>query len=92
MASRISPEQQADLNAHLGQPVPLEGEGGNVVGYMIDVTSFLHMQGLTSELTAENDKRLRAMIQEGLASLDIPAAEVFLELRERVKQIKQANA
>jgi hypothetical protein len=48
MASKITPEQQADLNAHSGQPVPVQGDGGDVVCFMVDATAFLHMQGIFS--------------------------------------------
>jgi hypothetical protein len=92
MASKITPEQQADLIAHSGQPVPVKGDGGDVVCYMVDATAFLHMQGIAGEPSAENEQRLKGMIQEGLDSPDISAEQVYQELRERVKQVKQTNA
>lgn len=92
MASKITPEQQADLNAHTGQPVPLQGDEGNVVCYMVEATLFQNMQGLSGEPSAQNEQRLRTLIQEGLDSPDVPAEEVYRELRGRAKQIKQTNA
>jgi hypothetical protein len=50
------------------------------------------MQGLSGEPSAENEQRLRAMIQEGLDSPEIPAEQVYQELRERVQQEKRSNA
>ena len=92
MASKITPEQQADLYAHHGQPVPVQGESGNVVCFMVDATAFLNMQGIAGEPTAENEQRLKAMIQEGIDSPDVPAEEVYQELRDRVQQVRQNNA
>ena len=92
MASKITPEQQADLIAHSGQPVPVQGDAGNVVCYMVDATAFLHMQGIAGEPSAENELRLQAMIQAGLDSRDVPAEEVYQALRERVKQDKRTSA
>jgi hypothetical protein len=43
MASKITPEQKADLQAHHGEEVPVQDDGDNVVCYMVDATAFLHM-------------------------------------------------
>ena len=70
----------------------MQDDKGNVVCYMVEATLFRNMQGLSEESSVENEQRLKALIQEGLDSPDVSAEEVYQELRERVKQGKQANA
>jgi len=78
MASKITPELQADLQAHVGCPVPVQDDAGDIVCYMIDVETFKSL---------EYESRLQELLTEGDNSPDVPADEAFERIRQRTQEL-----
>ena len=85
MASKITPEQQADLQAHVGHPVPVQDESGNVVCYMIEAPVF------DDENSAYN-QRLQALLKEADDSPEVPAEEAHKRMRQHMQKITDKYA
>jgi hypothetical protein len=83
MASKITPEQQADLQAHQGEAVPVQDDSGNVVCYMIDAQAF---QGLNYE------QRLQELLEEGDSSPDVSAEEAARQVRQHTQELADKYA
>lgn len=76
MAARITDEMRNEIAARPGEPVTVIDEQGKKVYYLVE----------------ENTPLLRALIQEGIDSPEIPAEEAFSELRNRAVEISQKQA
>ena len=83
MASKITPEQQADLLSHHGEAVPVQDETSNIVCYMIDVQAFQHLQ---------DHQRLQALLEEGDNSPDVSADEAHRRIRKRTQELTDKYA
>ena len=83
-ASKITPEQKADLQAHRGEAVPIQDDNGNVVCYMIDVQTF--------QDTEEYQQRLDALLAEGDNSPDVSAEEAARRIREQTQELSEKYA
>ena len=83
MASKITPELQADLQAHVGQPLPLQDDDGNVVYYVIDAETFKSF---------EYEQRLQVLLEEGDNSPDVPADEAHSRMRQSMQDITDKYA
>ncbi len=85
MTTNITQEQQAALIANSGHAVPMLNEQGDVVSYMVDVSSFVHLQGLSKEQDEQCQQRLKALIQEGIDSPEVPAEEAHDRIRQMAR-------
>jgi hypothetical protein len=85
MASKITPEQQADLQAHVGEPVPVQDDSGHVVCYMIGAVDFV------DENSAYNQK-LNALLKEGDESPRVEAGVAYKRMRQSVQNIADKYA
>ncbi len=83
MASKITPELLADLQAHVGQPVPLQDEAGDVVCYMIDVQTFQE---------SEYQQRLQTLLEAGDNSPDVSADQAHQRMRQHMQGISDKYA
>ena len=85
MASKITPEQQADLQAHIGHPVPVQDDSGKVVCYMIEAPVF------DDENSAYN-QRLQALLKEADDSADVSAEEAYERIRRHTEELTEKHA
>jgi hypothetical protein len=85
MASKITPEQVADLQAHVGHPVPVQDDAGKVVCYMIGADVF-------DDDSSEYNQRLNALIDEGRASPRVSAEEAHKRMRQTMQRITDKYA
>ena len=92
MPLKLTPEQQADLSAHAGQAVPIQDDQGNIVCYLVDVSSFLHLQSLSQTQDEQSRQKLQSLIQEGMDSPDVPAAEAHQRIRQMAKEASEKYA
>ncbi|NOY29601.1 MAG: hypothetical protein GXP28_05320 [Planctomycetes bacterium] len=83
MATKITPEQQADLQASRGEALPVQDDSGNVICYMVDVQAYQHLQ---------NHQRLQALLIEGDNSPDVPAEEANRRIRQRTQELSDKYA
>jgi hypothetical protein len=83
MASKITPEQKADLQAHQGRAVPVQDDNGNVVCYMIDVQAFRGLQ---------YEQRLQELLEEGDNSPDVSAEEAARLVRQHTQELTDRYA
>ncbi len=92
MATKITPEQQAVLQANSGQAVPMLDDRGNIVSYMVDVSSFVQLQGLSKEQDEQSLQKLKALIQDGIDSPGVPAEEAHERIRQMACDAAQKYA
>lgn len=76
MAANITDEIRNEIAAHPGEPVPIIDKQCQKVYYLIE----------------ENTPILKALIEEGIASPEVPAEEAFAHLRQRAAEISQGQA
>jgi hypothetical protein len=55
-----------EIAAHPGKAVPVVDDQANKVYFLVEEASLLHMQGLAAEQDEESQRRLKALIQEGI--------------------------
>ncbi len=93
MTSKITPEQQAVLRAHEDSAVPMQDDHGNIVCYMMDVSSFLQMQSLSHQgQDLQSLQELKALVQAGIDSPDVPAAEAHARIRQMAQEAAEKYA
>ena len=85
MASKITPEQIADLKTHVGRPVPLENEAGDVVCYLIGANVF-------DDDSSEYHQQLQALIAEARNSPKVSAEVAHRLIREHTQELTEKNA
>jgi len=83
MATKITPEQKADLQAHRGEAVPVQDDTGNIICYMVDVQAYQHLQ---------EHQRLQVLLKEGDNSPDVPAEEAHRRIRRRAQELSGKSA
>jgi hypothetical protein len=81
MASKITKQQRDDLTASHGQPVPVEDDEGHKVYYLVEA-DYLHA----------SREQLKALIQEGINALHVPADEAEGELRRYADRLAGKHA
>jgi hypothetical protein len=81
MASKITPQQRDELNASHGQPVPVEDEEGHKLYYLVEA-DYLHT----------SHEQLKALIQEGINAIHLPAEEAEGELRRYADRLVNKHA
>ena len=81
MASKITKQQREDLKASNGQPVPVEDDEAHKVYFLVDA-DYLHT----------SHERLKALIQEGIEAIPIPAEQAEAELRRYADQLARKHA
>lgn len=80
MASKITPEQQIDLQTHVGVPVPVQDEAGKIVCYMISAIDF-------DDENSMYNQKLKTLLEEGDNSPRIDSETAFARMRQSVQNI-----
>jgi hypothetical protein len=81
MTAKLTDEQRRAIEACAGQPVLVADEANNKVYYLLNEEAFVHLRGLQSAHDDACRSKLRALIEEGIRSGEIPAEKVFSDLR-----------
>jgi hypothetical protein len=81
MATKITQQQRDDIAASNGQPVPVEDDEGRTVGYLV-AADYLHL----------SHEQFKSLIQEGINSPRVPAAEAEADLRRYADQLAAKRA
>jgi hypothetical protein len=92
MTTKLSDEQREALKACAGGPVRVADEKTNQIYYLLDENAFVHLRGLQSEHEEECRIKLQQLVEEGICSAEIPAAEVFSFLRAEAKKLAGPGA
>lgn len=85
MASKITPEQLADLQAHVGEPVPVQDDTGNVVCYMLGAVDF-------DDVESPYNQRLQALLKEGDESADVSAEDARRQVEQHTQELTDKYA
>jgi len=80
MASKLTNEQMADMQAHVDQPMPMENETGQVVGFFVTMAAL------------DNLEQLRQMMKRADASADVPADEAHQRIRKMAQEATKKYA
>ncbi len=80
MAAQLTTEQLSEIAAHPGEAVPLQDDNGAIVCYMVTSTALANLQ------------ELRALIQEGDESPDVPAEEAHARIMKMAIEADQRHA
>jgi hypothetical protein len=92
MTTKLTDEQRAAVEACAGQPVLVIDDATNKVYYLLNEEAFAHLRGLQSTHDDECQTKLRELIEEGIRSPEMPAREVFAELRAEAKRLAGQDA
>ena len=92
MAAKLTNEMRDEIAAHPGQAVPVVDDQVDKVYVLVEESSWLHLQGLAAEQDAESQRRLQALIQEGIDAEHIPAEEAEARIRRVVQGYADSNA
>jgi hypothetical protein len=87
MTTKLTDEQRKAIEACAGQPVLVADEATNKIYYLLNEEAFVHLRGLQSAHDDECRSRLRALIDEGILSGEMPAENAFAGLRAEAKKI-----
>jgi hypothetical protein len=87
MTTKLTDEQRKAVEACAGQPVVVADEATNKVYYLLNEEAFAHLRGLQSAHDAECRSRLRALVEEGIRSGEIPAERAFADLRKEAANL-----
>ena len=92
MTTKLTDEQRKAVEACAGQPVLVADEATQKVYYLLNEEAFAHLRGLQSAHDEASRATLRALINEGIQSGEIPADKAFSDLRAEVNQLAHRSA
>ncbi len=92
MTTKLTDEQRKAVEACAGQPVLVADEATNKVYYLLNEEAFAHLRGLQSAHDEECRSKLRALIEEGIRSGEIPAERAFADLRAEANKLVSGSA
>ena len=87
MTTKLTDEQRAAVEACAGGPVRISDEVTNEVYYLVNEQAFVHLRGLQLQHDEECAARLRELIAEGIRGEELPAEQVFSELRTEANRL-----
>jgi hypothetical protein len=92
MTTKLTDEQRKAIEAGAGEPVLVADEASNKVYYLLNEEAFAHLRGLQSAHDDECQSKLRALVEEGIRSGEIPAEKAFSDLRAEASKLVSRGA
>jgi hypothetical protein len=87
MELNLTSQQSAAIQSNPGQPVPVVDQASSETFYLVSEPTFLHLQGLAEGSASWCHDRLKQLIQDGIVSAEVPAAEAFARLRNMAESM-----
>jgi hypothetical protein len=92
MTTKLTDEQRQAIEACAGEPVLVADEATNKVYYLLNEEAFVHLRGLQSAHDDACRSKLRALIEEGIRSGEMPAGNAFSDLRAEANKMVGRSA
>jgi hypothetical protein len=92
MTTKLTDEQRKAIEACAGEPVLVADESSNKVYYLLNEEAFAHLRGLQSAHDDECQSKLRALVEAGIRSGEIPAEKAFSDLRAEANKLVSRSA
>jgi hypothetical protein len=84
MTTKLTDEQRKAVEACAGQPVVVADEAAQKIYYLLNEEVFAHLRGLQSAHEEACRAKLRALVEEGIRSGEIPFSNLRAELNKLV--------
>jgi hypothetical protein len=92
MTTKLTDEQRRAVEACAGQPVVVADEATQKIYYLLNEEAFAHLRSLQAAHDESCRAKLRALIEEGLSSGEIPADKAFSDLRAELNKLVGSGA